>query len=662
MLAVILDSALRSFGLGVFLIAVMWGLRVRSSSVEIVVWTAFLVGALAMPALVRLSPLSLPIGSIPGVAAGPLTGVEAGPPTPAVSPPARASSAASETTSAAMTAPVSIETGTQGGAARANDALALATGVYLIVAGGLLARICVGLAVMQTRRSRARRLRAAWIGEGDVRVSAQIAAPVVFGRTILLPSECESWSDLRRRAVLAHERAHLAGGDFPLQLLALLHRALFWPSPLSWWLVPRLSLLAETTCDQVAIEALGDRASYASILVEIASRARPAPIGVAMARRADVGKRLDAIFKETKMGPPLTWKKKALIAFAVSPALAIAAIAVAQNTAPAASREQHELSSTDLGKLAPYLGAYRLDPKLEPDTAVRLTRENNRIVAHAIGWNPRDVTLGKDGDLLFDSKPLHVRDIVLADGKVTAAEVYWQDRYIGVQRIDDDEAKRIADLYVQRRDEQAAPRNVVAVDPKLFDNYVGFYRLSEQKVFSVTREGDHLFNQTTAQRKFEIFPESDRKFFYTISAAQVSFEPDADGRIVALVLHQDGRERRAPRISAEDAAKTNDAYARRLAEEERPRALVPVDPKIYDNYVGRYALDPGRTFTATREGVRLFMQLADQKKFEIFPESERDFFYTIVAAQISFQTDEQGRAVGLVLHQNGWDMPAERID
>jgi hypothetical protein len=128
MLAVILDSALRSLGLGVFLIVVMWGLRVRSSSVEIAVWTAFLVGALAMPALVRLSPLSLPLGSIPGLAAGPPTGVEAGPPTPAVSPPARASSAASETTSAAITAPVSIEAGTRRTAARAtNDALALAT-------------------------------------------------------------------------------------------------------------------------------------------------------------------------------------------------------------------------------------------------------------------------------------------------------------------------------------------------------------------------------------------------------------------------------------------------------------------------------------------------------------------------------------------------------
>jgi hypothetical protein len=161
-----------------------------------------------------------------------------------------------------------------------------------------------------------------------------------------------------------------------------------------------------------------------------------------MARHADVGKRLDAIFKETKMAPALTWKKKALIALAVSPALAIAASAVAQNTAPAASREQHELSAADLEKLAPYLGAYRLDPKLEPDTAVRLTREDDRMLAHVTGWNPRDVTLGKDGDLLFDSKPLHMRNIVLADGKVTAAEFYWHDRYIGLQRIDDDEAKR----------------------------------------------------------------------------------------------------------------------------------------------------------------------------------------------------------------------------
>ena len=378
-----------------------------------------------------------------------------------------------------------------------------------------------------------------------------------------------------------------------------------------------------------------------------------------MTRRADVGKRLDAILKEMKMASALTWNKKALIALAVSPALALAASAVAQNKAPAG--EQHELSAADLEKLAPYLGDYGLDPKLEPDTAARLTREDNRMVAYVTGWNPRDVTLGKDGDLLFGSKPLHMRDIVLADGKVTAAEFYWHDRYIGLQRIDDDEAKRVADLYVQRRDEQAAPHNVVAIDLKLFDNYVGFYRLSEQKVLSVTREGDHLFNQTTGQRKFEIFPESDRKFFYTIFAAQTSFEPDADSRIVALVLHQDGRERRAPRISAEDAAKTNDAYTH-LAGEERPRALVPVDPKVYDAYVGRYALDPGRIFTATREGARLLMQLSDQKKFEIFPESERDFFYTIVAAQISFQTDEQGRVVGLVLHQNGWDMPAERID
>jgi beta-lactamase regulating signal transducer with metallopeptidase domain len=649
MLGGILDSALRNLSLGLILLAVMRGLRLRSPSVEMTVWTAFLAGALAMPALVHLSPISLPRPAIPWA--------EMAPPAPSTAPPDEQANSSS-----AATAPPKIKTAPPRIATASIDVLALATDVYLVVAGGLLARILIGLAVMQRRRSRARPLREDWVGDADMCVSVDVAAPVVFGGTILFPSAYEGWSVAQRRAVLAHERSHLAGCDFYVQLVALLHRALFWPSPLSWWLVNRLSALAETICDDAAVASLGDRASYASVLLEIAGRARPVPIGVAMARRADVGKRVETILKETKMAQPLTWKKKASIALAILPASMLAASAVAQNAAWAAPQSHVDLSAAELERLEPYLGLYRLDPKLEPDTALGLVRQGDRVVAHLTGWNSRDVTLEKDGDLLFDGKPLHLRNIVLAEGKVTSAELYWRERNVGVERIDADEAKQIADLYVQRRDEQTAPQKLAGVDPKLFDNYVGFYRLSDQKVLAVTREGDRLFNQTTGQRKFEIFPESDRKFFYTISAAQVSFEPDSDGRIVALVLHQDGRERRAPRISAEDAAKTNDAQAHRLAEEERPRTVAAVDPKLYEGYIGIYSLNPGAIFTATREGDKLFMQLTGQKKFEIFPESAKEFFYTIVAAQISFQTDDRGKAVKLVLHQNGWDMPAERID
>jgi hypothetical protein len=64
----------------------------------------------------------------------------------------------------------------------------------------------------------------------------------------------------------------------------------------------------------------------------------------------------------------------------------------------------------------------------------------------------------------------------------------------------------------------------------------------------------------------------------------------------------------------------------------------------------------------TREGGQLFVQATGQPKFPVFPTSEREFFYKVVEARITFVTDDTGRATSLVLHQNGADMPAKRIE
>jgi hypothetical protein len=56
----------------------------------------------------------------------------------------------------------------------------------------------------------------------------------------------------------------------------------------------------------------------------------------------------------------------------------------------------------------------------------------------------------------------------------------------------------------------------VKVDPKLFDGYVGRYQLTPSFSITITREGDHLLEQATAQPKFEIFPESDRDYFLKV--------------------------------------------------------------------------------------------------------------------------------------------------
>jgi len=89
---------------------------------------------------------------------------------------------------------------------------------------------------------------------------------------------------------------------------------------------------------------------------------------------------------------------------------------------------------------------------------------------------------------------------------------------------------------------------------------------------------------------------------------------------------------------------------------------IAVDPKLFDGYTGRYQLAPDFILTITREGDHLFAQATGQPKFEVFPESDRDYFYKVVDAQITFETDNKGHATSLTLHQNGRNLPAKRIE
>ena len=191
----------------------------------------------------------------------------------------------------------------------------------------------------------------------------------------------------------------------------------------------------------------------------------------------------------------------------------------------------------------------------------------------------------------------------------------------------------------------------ITVDPKIFDGYVGQYQLAPNFILTVTREGDQLFTQATGQSKVQVFPESQRDFFLKVVDAQITFETDANGRATSLTLHQNGANMPAKRIEGEVAS----------AAAPKEHKEITVDPKIFDGYVGQYQLAPNFILTISREGDQLYAQATDQPKVPIFPESERDFFYKVVDAQITFETDASGRATSLTLHQNGANMPAKRI-
>jgi hypothetical protein len=83
---------------------------------------------------------------------------------------------------------------------------------------------------------------------------------------------------------------------------------------------------------------------------------------------------------------------------------------------------------------------------------------------------------------------------------------------------------------------------------------------------------------------------------------------------------------------------------------------------LLDNYVGYYRLSPISVLTVSRESDHLLARITAQYDFPLFPERADKFFFKNVPAQISFVTGAQGPATALILHQNGIETPAPRID
>jgi serine-type D-Ala-D-Ala carboxypeptidase/endopeptidase len=87
----------------------------------------------------------------------------------------------------------------------------------------------------------------------------------------------------------------------------------------------------------------------------------------------------------------------------------------------------------------------------------------------------------------------------------------------------------------------------VPIDPAKLSAYAGRYPLTPRFVMTVTPKDGHLMVQATGQDEYEVFPESDARFFYRVVNAQITFELAPDGTASALLLHQNGRDRRGVR-------------------------------------------------------------------------------------------------------------------
>jgi len=104
---------------------------------------------------------------------------------------------------------------------------------------------------------------------------------------------------------------------------------------------------------------------------------------------------------------------------------------------------------------------------------------------------------------------------------------------------------RINEIRGGKTDKIPEEKKEIALSPEQMQPYTGEYEIQPGFSLVVTLENGHLMTQATGQAKFEIYPESEVKFFLKVVDAQIEFQRNKDGKVDSLILFQNGAEIRA---------------------------------------------------------------------------------------------------------------------
>lgn len=371
MTAMMIDAALRGLLLAVIVGAGLQLLRVTNVPVRKAAWILVLIGSLAMPFLMRwpvLAGVASRFGwTLPGWTmpihrqqAAPLRApAEMAPVIVGAKVPAHAGVPSSPVVADAPAptddaTPIAVPMNDLSSEPAASSSPAtpvrtwhlpplrdLVPMAYLAIAGALLLRLLWGLFAACWIWCRAAEVSPLIAPEPNIRVSGKIPSPVTIGRGVVLPASHTDWTRAKLRVVLAHERSHVRQLDFYLQLLAGLYTAIFWFSPLGWWLKRTLSVLGEAISDRAGMEAAATRTDYAGVLLEFATLPHRALPGVAMARSGNLSRRVEGLLNETLFRRSFAeGKRRAAVSLLLIPAALFAVTAlvrvpgVAAQTAP----------------------------------------------------------------------------------------------------------------------------------------------------------------------------------------------------------------------------------------------------------------------------------------------------------------------------------------
>jgi hypothetical protein len=105
-------------------------------------------------------------------------------------------------------------------------------------------------------------------------------------------------------------------------------------------------------------------------------------------------------------------------------------------------------------------------------------------------------------------------------------------------------ANSIIDIVLKEKlqEEVQKPRQEIRLDTSVIKAYEGRYRLPDGMEMTFTMERDTFWLMLPGDQKFELFAESETKFFLKAFDAQCSFVKSTDGSVNTMIWHQGGKD------------------------------------------------------------------------------------------------------------------------
>ncbi len=185
-------------------------------------------------------------------------------------------------------------------------------------------------------------------------------------------------------------------------------------------------------------------------------------------------------------------------------------------------------SATESADLDGYTGTFQLAPGF----MLAIFEDGGRLFGQATGQGAFPLT--RTGDNEFSLAAAKIRIVFNAGEQGFDSIDFHQGGSTTV-------AARVANAEGPRR------YTAINVEAAALKGFVGGYQLTPELVITITANDAQMFAQLTGQPAFPVFAFEPDKFFFKVVDAQLLFERDEAGNVVAVILNQNGQQR-APRI------------------------------------------------------------------------------------------------------------------